>query len=247
VERLLETDPGAAAYAEFLRGFYDRLDEEEEREIDSRVEAFVDDLFESAAETVISVQPFQPPREARPTVLAAETTASRDERRYSVLATLAAEAQQMLVRIVKDRDTGRGRLYVLADPPSQRAHVVVSFPDFGLDLVVDDEGRRSFDLPSEIDAEQWDEARALVRRPVAAGAVEPGSTTTMDLSSGGTLHGRWHEDMLTVWLETDETAVPSFLAATSPDTSPHLLRLQTSSPVQCSVEGEHPLALRLYE
>jgi hypothetical protein len=242
VERLIEDDPGAAAYAEFLRGFYERLDA---GRAPDRVETFVDDLF--GGNPVISVQPFRPSLEARPTVLAAETAASSEERRFSVLATLAAEADQVLVRVVADREAEQGRLYALAEPPARRAHVVVSFPDLGLDLVTDEEGRRAFDLPSEIEADQWCEARALVRQPVATGRVDPASTVTLDLPSGGPLHCRRKGGTLTAWLEGEEATGPSLMTVTRPEAAPHLLRLQGSSPRQCTVDGEASLTLRLYE
>ena len=246
VERLIEQDPGASAYAEFLRGFYERLDEESGQAPNARVDAFVDNLFESS-ETVIPVQPFQPPRDARPTVLAADTETPGGESRFSVLTTLAAEAEEMLVRIVGDRDTNQGRLYVLANPPARRAHVVVSFPDLGIDLVADAEGRRAFDLPSEIGVAQWAEARALVRRPVATEEVEPSSTATVDLPSGGMFQCRRQAGTLTASIEAEGAVGPSLLTVGGPDRSPRLLHLQYSSPAECTVSGEGELRLRLYE
>lgn len=245
-ERLIAEDPGAAAYAEFLRGFYDRVDEESASPPSDRVEAFVEDLFQEE-KAVIPVQPFRPRREPRPTVLAADTAAPADERRFSVLTTLAAEAEDVLVRIVKDRDTGEGRLYVLAEPPERRAHVVVSFPDLGLDLVADEEGRLAFDLPAEIQTNQWADARAVVRRPVATRAVAPGGETTVPVPSGGTLLGSRAEDVLTVEIESGGHGSPTFLTATPLTGSASLLRLQASTSQSCEVPPEAPLVLRLYE
>jgi hypothetical protein len=247
VERLIAQDPGAAAYAEFLRGFYDRMNAESASAPSDRVEAFVEDLFQEEEKAVIPVQPFRPRREPRPTVLAADTAAPADERRFSVLTTLAAEAEDVLVRVVKDRDTGEGRLYVLAEPPERRAHVVVSFPDLGLDLVADEEGRLTFDLPTEIQPDQWADARAVVRRPVATRAVAPGGETTVPVPSGGTLLGSRAEGVLTVEIESGGPGSPTFLTATPLTGSASLLRLQASMPQLCEVPPEAPLVLRLYE
>ena len=45
VERLIERDPGARAYARFLRGFYERLDEEQSGSVDPRVRSFLRQPF----------------------------------------------------------------------------------------------------------------------------------------------------------------------------------------------------------
>ena len=245
-KRLIAQDPGAAAYAEFLRGFYDRLDEESASPPSDRVEAFVEDLFQEE-KAVIPIRPFRPRREPRPTVLAADTAAPANERRFLVLTTLAAEAEDVLVRIVKDGNTGEGRLYVLAEPPERRAHVVVSFPGLGLDLVADEEGRLTFDLPAEIQPDQWADARAVVRRPVATRAVAPGAEATVPVPSGGTLLGARAEGLLMVGIESEGGDSPSLLTATPSTESARLLRLQGSTPQSCEVPPEAPLVLRLYK
>jgi hypothetical protein len=244
VERLIEDDPGAAAYAEFLRSFYERLDADAGRAPD-RVETFVDDLF--GGNPVISVQPFRPSREARPTVLAAETAASSEERRFSVLATLAAEADQVLVRVVADREAEQGRLYVLAEPPARRAHVVVSFPDLGLDLVTDEEGRLEFGLPANVTAEQWADARAVVRCPVATGELAPSSSATLSLPSGGTVRCRRDTGTLSATPKTGDVAPPSLLTVSGTEAAPHLLRLYAGEAAEHEAETASALILRVYE
>lgn len=250
VERLIEEDPGARTYAEFLGDFYGRLDNEPLPPSGDRVDEFVEGLFEE--EAVVPLRPFQPPRDARPTVLAADTDSARaeapaDERRFAVLTTLAAEEENLLVRVVKDRDTGRGRLYVLADPPERRAHVVVSFPDLDLNLVADEEGRTTFAMPTGISPKQWAEVHAVVRHPVAARAVGPGEEVAVHLPDGSTLLGEREDEVLRVAVEPHGGSLPSHFTVASQDDSARLFRLRTSSPLECDASPEAPLMLRVYE
>jgi hypothetical protein len=252
IEQLIEEDAGGQAYAEFLQDFYHRLEKDSATFPSERVDEFVEELFRDEKEgTVVPLHPFQSRREGRPTVLAAETASTKthessEERRFSILTTLAAETEDLLVRVVEDRDTGRGRLYVLADPPEQRAHVVVSFPEFGLDLVADEEGRRAFDVPPEVSPEQWAEARAVVRRPVATRALGPSEDTAIPLESGGTLVGKRLEEALKVEIESQGADALSLLTVTSPDRSVRLFWLDGSS-LKCEISPESPLVLRVYE
>ena len=248
VKRLIEADPGARAYAEFLRGFYDRLKEEPPATSSERVDAFVEELFqETSEEPVVSLRPFRRRREPRPTVLAADTDGPGDERRFSVLTTLAAESEDVLVRIVEDRETGKGRLYVLDKSPKRRAHVIVSFPDLGLDLVADEEGRLAFDLPTDIDADQWAEARAVVRRPVVTQSVAPDERQAISLPSGEALRARREDDRLKVAIGNGGPDRPAFVTASPPSGSVHLLRLDAPARQDCEVPSEAPLMLRVYE
>ena len=247
VERLVEQDPGAAAYADFLRGFYDRLDEESGFSPSTRVDAFVESTFRDDKEAVISLHPFRPRRDSGPTVLAADTDRSSEKSRFSVLTTLAAESKDVVVRIVEDRDAGQGRLYVLSEPPERREHVIVSFPEFGLDLVADEEGRLAFELPSDVSSEQWTDARAVVRRPVSKKVVAPNGDERIPFASDGTVRGRRDEDTLTVSIEGGGSDMPSVLTATPPDGIARLVRLDASVPQECDVPPDAPLVLRLYE
>jgi len=247
VERLVEQDPGAAAYADFLRGFYDRLNEESGASPSNRVDTFVESTFQDDKETVISLHPFRPRRNLRPTVLAADTDTSSENSQFSVLATLTAESKDMVVRIVEDRDAGQGRLYVLSEPPDLRAYAIVSFPEFGLDLVADEEGRLSFELPSDVSSEQWTDSRAVVRRPVSKQVLTPNGDETIAFASDRTVRGRRDEGTLTVTIESGDSDVPSFLTATPPDGAARLLRPDASMPQECDVPPEASLVLRLYE
>lgn len=164
-----------------------------------QVEELVENLFPEGKEpeeenAVVSLRPFQSRGEARPTVLAADTrtvgssmesSVSSDERRFSVLTVLEAETEDLLVRVVGDKETRKGRLYVLAEPAGKRAHVVVSFPGLGLELIADQEGCRAFDLPPEISPEDWAGAQAVVRRPLVTRTVGPGEEAVLSLPGGG--------------------------------------------------------------
>lgn len=250
---LIEEDPGARAYAEFLRGIYDRLEGESLTRPSDRVDEFVEEVFsEEETNSAVPLRPFQHRGDPRPTVLAAETRATEarapsEKRRFSVLTTLEAEAEDLLVRVLEDRDTGQGRVYVLAEPPERRACALVSFPGLGLDLATDEEGCREFDMPPGISQEQWDRARAVVRRPVAERAVGPEEEIVVSLPDGSTLQGERDGEMLRVALEPRGRDVPSRLTIAPPGRPARLFRLDTSSPLERDTSLEGPLVLRVYE
>lgn len=248
IQRLIKADAGARAYAEFLQGFYARLKEEPPASSKERVDAFVEELFQEPSEkNVLSLRPFRRRAEPGPTVLAAETDAPESGRRFSVLTTLAAEAEDVLVRIVEDREADEGRLYVLDESPERRAHVIVSFPDLELDLVADEEGRLAFDLPPGIDADEWARARAVVRRPIVTRSVAPGEREVITLPSGGALRAKREEGFLRVGFENSAPDLPAFVTATPPSETARLLRLRASSPEDCEVPINVPITLRVYE
>lgn len=250
-ERLIDEDPGAQAYAEFVRGFYQRLESESSPSSSDRVEEFVEGLFSENENAVVPLQPFRPRRESRPTVLAAETRTtdphvSSDERRFSVLTTLEAETENLLVRVLGDRKTGQGCLYVLSEPAERRAHVVVSFPELGLDLVADEDGRRAFDVPPGISPEDWAETQAIVRKPIATRTIGPGEDATLALPGGGTLLGEREGETLRVALESHGADVPSRFTVTTPDRPVSLCRLG-EAPSEWEIPSEGALTLRVYE
>lgn len=254
IRHLIEVDPGARAYTKFLRGFYEQLEEEPPTFSEERVEAFVEELFEgkesfegTSEDTVVSLRPFRKRSEAGPTVFAAETDAPESERRFSVLTTLAAETEDVLVRIVEDRDAGKGRLYVLDEFSERQAHVVVSFPGLRLDLVADGEGHLAFDLPADVGVDQWAEARAVVRRPVSAQPVLPDETETISLRSGKVVRARRKGELLTVALESSGAGPLTFATAKSPSGPARLLRFDASAERGCDVSPEASVTVRVYE
>jgi hypothetical protein len=278
-ERLLEDDPGAALYATFLQEFYDRLDEERERSVDPHIEAFVDDLFGAGrgtgpveGPTSIPVEPYNPGAPARPTVLAAATRApssptddaesGTDAPRFSVLTTLASADEQVLVRVVADRHTDRGRLYVMADPKARQAHVVVSFPELGLNLATNEDGRATFSLPTngtpspsapDASSGPWTETSAMVRRPVAvrqlpsdSEAILAPDSSTSDASESTRLLCRYEDNTLTATPADEDASQPTFLSVTEPEQPPALLSLRSAPPIRRAVPTGGPLTLRLY-
>ena len=281
-ERLLGDDPGAALYAKFLQGFYDQLDAERERPLDPHVGDFVDDLFGAdlgsgpvEGPATISVESYAPGTPARPTVLAADTRSSPapptdtddaqpspNAPRFSVLAALASANEQVLVRVVGDRQTGRGRLYVMAEPNEHQAHVVVSFPDLGLNLATDEDGRATFSLPEDgassdpapdAPSAPWTDPSAVVRRPVAVRRLLPGSKAPLvpsasmsKASASGRLLCRYEDGTLTATPSDEESPQPAFLSVTQREQPPALLSLRSGAPVRRTVSAGGPLTLRLY-
>lgn len=251
VEERMGRDRAASAYAAFLVSFYDLLDDESRRAPAAPVEAFVDNLFGGdSLPAVVPVRPFQVQQSSRPTVLAAATAQATDDRRYSVLTTLAAADEDVLVRVIGDREAGRARLYVLSDPPEGQSHVVVSFPDLGLDLVTDAEGRLTFDLPRGVGPTEWNDASAVVRRPVATGRLMPESTRYLDGNQGTHLRCTWEDETLTVSQEDAATGSALSLLTTEPanePTSRTLHRLDEDPSVHHVSRTEGGLVLRVYE
>lgn len=249
VERMLDRDEAAQAYAASLSAFYEFLDEEREREPAPQVSAFVEDLFSASPPSVVPVRPFRPKRSSRPTVLAAATAASADERRFSVLTTLAADDEDLLVRIVGDREAEQGRLYVLSDASERQAHTVVSFPGLGLDLVTGENGQLAFDLPPEIDPDEWEKATAVVRRPLDTKTIASGETVTLDGPSVVPVRCRWAEGTLRASATAGEASVPSFLTLDpigGEGDDPVLLRLRGEEAVQMDVPTQDECYVRLY-
>jgi hypothetical protein len=297
--RLVEEDPGAAQYASFLEGFYDRLEEERERPSDPRMDEFVDELFGPGAPgsqeeaPVIPVEPRDPGPQVRPTVLAVDAPApaaasdkeaspqsssfqggsleeSPEEKRFVLLASLRSEEEKVLVRVLRDRKTDQGRLYVLPGPGEKsrdaEPHALVSFPEFGRDILTGEDGRASFELPPRGDRassgpglsetgpletgplEEWSGAHAVVRRPVAAEELPPEETVVLSPSSTeepeGRLLCRREGGQLAVTIEGE--AARAFLTVSPPEGEPALLSLRPGRPSPKDVPPEEPVALRLY-
>lgn len=249
VDALLAADAGAAAYAQFLEEFYDRLDEEQRSAPNEQVEAFVSELFGDADATVIPMEPCPASSEARPTVLAAATSAA-EKRRFVVLATLRAQrpsASSGIVRVLKDRSDDRGHLYVLTDPPAHAAHTVVSFPTLGLDLVTDEQGRLTFDLPADVAADQWAEAPAVVRRPVATTTLGAAAETVVPLPGGGRVRCRRNEKRLVATPAATGSGGPTLLTVHGASPSPLLLPLSRGTSAEAPLEPAGSLTLRVYD
>lgn len=263
-ERLIEEDPGTAAYAEFLSGFYDWLGREEARPTSSAVEAFVDELFEKSPETAVPVRPYRPPGKNRPTVLAAESAPSardsgqapgetssgekppEEQPRFSVLTVLADDQEETVVRVLEDRTEIQGRLYVLTERREHQAHVVVSFPKLGLNLATDEDGCRTFDLPSQISPDRWASAQGMVRRPVDSAEVAAGSQATISLAEGEVLRAQREAEALALSLDADREASRP-VAVQRAGTSPDLTWLSPAAPRRLGAETDRSVTVRVYD
>lgn len=130
VEHLLKSDPAAAELFEFFQAFYEGF-EAAEKDPSPEAESLAYRLDSSAQ--VITLHPLQPPGEASP-----------DPR---LLVLLASADHRVHGRILDDPYLHRLSLQVITDVPGERAHVVVSFPDLNLDLVMDRDGWADLPLP----------------------------------------------------------------------------------------------------
>lgn len=303
VERLIERDPGAAAYARFLRGFYDRLDKEDPSgPVDPRVGAFVRRLFgesehsstsegdasegrsrEERPPAVTPVEPHESGLSVRPTVLATDTapptqepvlgtnaTGRSDGRRFLMLATLASEDDRVLVRVVGDQKTEQGHLYVLSEQAERRAHVVVSIPELGLNLITDEEGQTTFNLPkgtpskgdtpteacAEPYRDAWAGVSAVVRRPIASWRLPPDSEIVLSVGGqdgapedrpGNRVLCRREDGVLTVTVEDEDAPSPTVLAAEGPEVPLFLLPLGPERNRRREGTTGGVLTVRLYE
>lgn len=251
VETIVDQDRAARAYLDTLDTFYGLLDEEERRDTAPQVEDFVDELFaEETPPAVVQVHPFQSDRSSPSTVMAAATSTSAPSRRFSVLATLAAAEEDVLVRVIGDAEEGQGRLYVLSDRDEQCAHAVVSFPDFGLDLVTDENGRLTFDLPADVEPEEWEQASAVVRRPLVAERLGVGTAKGIGGASGAALQCRWDDGTLSVTTPSGEAdTLPSLMTVelVEEGAERRLLRLASGETIQHDLPMDGDVRIRLYD
>lgn len=301
-ERLVETDAGAARFAEHLREFYALLEEEKRQEASPEVDRFVDVLFgqkrapdqedtsgqggepsrtSSASDrppATIEARPFEPRREAGPTVLAAATRTVRPEADrqkaasggFETFTTLVSEGGEVLIRVLGNHETGRGRAYVLSDDPERKAWAIISIPELGLDLVTGENGIATFDLPEKVSPSEWGKATALVRRPVAEARLQPEQEAVLRPSSenipsvensSGQSNSSGKDRSEALGCHFDEgrlVAEPggsrlTFLSAwpigdqtDEEDAGPFLLSLGGGE-VACEVHSGEPLLLRAYE
>jgi len=251
VETMIDQDGTARLYHETLDVFYGLLEDEERRDTAPQVEDFVDDLFaDDAVPATVQVRPFRRDQSSPSTVLTAATPTASPSRRFSVLATLAAGEEDVLVRVIGDAKSDQGRVYVLADREEQRAHAVVSFPDFGLNLVTDENGRLTFDLPADVEPEDWEHATAVVRRPLVTERLARGSTKRLGGAAGEPVQCRWTEGTLSVTMPEGEAGtLPSMMTVEPAEEKGErtLLRLAAKETVQHALAADGDVRIRLYD
>ncbi len=162
VASLLRTDPAAQAWCDTLRTFYDDLAREDD--IDDRVGAFVDTLF--SPPNVLELHARPAVSSSGPTVLAAEAPAAA---RFETITALTARGDDVLVRVLRHRGTGEGRLYVITGDMETWAHALITFPEADLQVPVGPEGRATVPQLASTDTGALRSAR--VHRMLAAASL----------------------------------------------------------------------------
>jgi hypothetical protein len=272
--QLLEKDPGAALYAQHLRGVYEQLENEQKGAISPRVDEFIDQLFgreedfnQPGTDSVIPVRPYEPSSQARPTVLAAETPDQKDSSRFVLLASLTSSSESVLVRVVADQKTNRGHLYLLSSSEEEAAYTVVSFPGIRCDVMTDEDGRATFDLSSSegehsTDPEslitRWSNISAVVRRPVDSKNISPVEETVLMSRFPSTVdpfedveksrvHCQRQSDTMTITIQGERDQALPHLGVTGPEGSSNVYSLRSACGVPQLVPGEGTIVLRLYQ
>lgn len=130
------------AVVDYLRDFYDRFNALGSR-LSPGVEQFADSVAPTASVIPLRSFTYKPtisPSEAEYTAVLAAGTDPTASGRYRNLATLAADDQDTIVRIVLDRKSDRVAFYVHASDSRRKEFSVISFPEIGLDFVCNQHG-----------------------------------------------------------------------------------------------------------
>jgi hypothetical protein len=208
-EALVEVDQSAAQLAHFFGDLYSDFD----RMVSSspQVDALLDQLFPPSR--VLHLRPLRnamPDRPATTVVLAAMSPNAAA--RFETLATYSAAEDNVLVRLVLDRETNRGHVYVLAEDEKRRSHVLVSFPDSGMEIATDYQGRGHFRLSRDDRDRDWAGSPILLRVPVGRLEYSFETAEEFDLESYRVACGLENEG-LAIRVTAREQAVPAVLFA----------------------------------
>lgn len=117
--------------------------------------------------------PYRPHEQAGPgaqagiTVLAAMSPPPEPTTRFHTVATLACKASGTLARIQLDRQLDSYRFYLHTEDPDRLRDVLVSCPELGADLVLDENGQAEFSPGRTPDAHDWSHIEAVARWPLA--------------------------------------------------------------------------------
>ena len=89
------------------------------------------------------------------TVLAAKSETT-SEYRYSTVCTLVSRNEESLVRILKDHDTEKYRVYLITKHREQIQHALVHFPSLQIDVAINPETQQAeFSLPANRPGIDW--------------------------------------------------------------------------------------------
>jgi hypothetical protein len=211
IKALITSDYSAAMIAEFFRGFYS--DFERLRERPAAVDRFVDRLFPPAR--VIHLQPCHS-RSSDPgaTTYILAAMSSDEPARFETLASYAASDENVLVRLVLDRETNRCRVYVLAADDQRRANTLVSFPELNIDVATDDGGRGEFRVEYAHRDRDWSASPILLRLPVGKWTCHHGASAVPDESEPMySVNCRIDEHNLAIQVSSREVTSPAVLFA----------------------------------
>lgn len=87
-------------------------------------------------------------------------------KRFVTFATLGSETHAVVVRLMCDHERGLCLVFVHSDDIRNRAHVVLSVPDKGLEIVTDASGQATLSISGSVEAKEWTGVSGVLRLPV---------------------------------------------------------------------------------
>lgn len=162
----LESCAVCANTLDFLKAFYNELDGHAYVRT-QKANAFVNSLFPPS--NVIPLRPlvYKPDTSSHDsqfiTVLAADTAT---QHRYSSSLTLHSEEENIVARILYDKERDSYKLFVVSDDVRKREYVVVSFPELSVECVTDKNGFVEFKLLSRFSSRDVNAMQAVLFTPV---------------------------------------------------------------------------------
>lgn len=164
VERLMANDAAAREWHRMLQAFYETLDATEA--VSPAVDDFLDTLF--AQPNVVHLHAEPGPSSGAPTVMAADTASIQGG--FETIAVLRADDSGVLIRVLRDRSTNEGRLYLLARGQETWTHGLVRFPDADVAVPVGASGRATVPELATVDPASLQ--RAALHRMLAETRVD---------------------------------------------------------------------------
>ena len=208
VEHLIEGDAAAQEWHRTLRVFYDALDETDGPA--PAVDRFLDTLFSRSNVVALSAEAV--PSSCAPTVMAADAASVQGG--FETIAALRADEDDILIRVLRDRSTKEGRLYLIARGQEAWTHALVTFPEADLAVPIGASGRATVPELARVDPGALQQAalhRMLAEAQVDRQAVGGNDATAWStlLASGHTLRLRSTGDGLAVQCALQDVDAPS--------------------------------------